>query len=378
MSTVEQVRRLIEHRGEHRVITLYLDLDPEQFPTPPARASQIRSLLDDGRRKIDGLEDLSHEDRFALRQDLKRIDLFLSASAAPFKGARSLALFCSGPDDLFEVIQLTRPVPGRIAIGTSPYVEPMMTAVESRRWLVALVNRRSARLLAGSPDRLRENERVDDDVPGRQHQGGWSQANYERSVEKDVMDHLRSVAEIVNQRWRRERFDRVAVGGPQEVVPRFEELLTDEVRTRLAPQKVEVDLTSATEAQVRADVEKIVLQDDRRSEGEVLNRLQDALGAGGRATAGLADTLAALNERRVQTLLLSPSFDRPGWRCRSCALLLFEADGSCPADGQPLEQVPHLRESVVEAAVFQDAEVLVVRYHEDREPREGIAALLRF
>ncbi|HEY2397794.1 MAG TPA: Vms1/Ankzf1 family peptidyl-tRNA hydrolase [Solirubrobacteraceae bacterium] len=378
MSSVEQVRRLIEHRGEHQVISLYLDLDPERFATPPARASQIRSLVDEGARKLDGLEGLSHQDRVALRDDLKRVDSFLSSPEAPFKGARSLALFCSGPDDLFEVIQLTRPVAGRVAIGASPYVEPMITAVESRVWLVALVNRRSARLLAGSPDRLQEHERVDGDVPGQQHQGGWSQANYERSIEKDAMDHLRTVAEIVNQRWLRERFDRVAVGGPQEVVARFEEFLSDEVRGRLVPQKLEVDLTSATDAQVRAEVEKLVVADDRRTEEEVLDRLQDGLGAGSRAAAGIASTLEALNERRVQTLLLAPSFDRVGWRCQSCALLLFEADGRCPADGQPLERVEHLREAVVEAAVFQDADVVVVRYHDDREPREGIAAVLRF
>jgi peptide subunit release factor 1 (eRF1) len=378
VSSVEQVRRLIEHRGEHQVISLYLDLDPERFATPPARASQIRSLVDEGARKLDGLEGLSHQDRVALRDDLKRVDSFLSSPEAPFKGARSLALFCSGPDDLFEVIQLTRPVAGRVAIGASPYVEPMITAVESRVWLVALVNRRSARLLAGSPDRLQEHERVDGDVPGQQHQGGWSQANYERSIEKDAMDHLRTVAEIVNQRWLRERFDRVAVGGPQEVVARFEEFLSDEVRGRLVPQKLEVDLTSATDAQVRAEVEKLVVADDRRTEEEVLDRLQDGLGAGSRAAAGIASTLEALNERRVQTLLLAPSFDRVGWRCQSCALLLFEADGRCPADGQPLERVEHLREAVVEAAVFQDADVVVVRYHDDREPREGIAAVLRF
>jgi peptide subunit release factor 1 (eRF1) len=359
------------------VISLYLDLDPERFATPPARASQIRSLLDEAARQLDGLE-LSHADRVTLREDVKRIDSFLSSPEAPFKGARSLALFCSSPDDLFEVIQLTRPVPGRVAIGAAPYVEPMMTAVENRRWLVALVNRRSARLLAGSPDRLREHQRVDGDVPGQHDQGGWSQANYERSVEKDAMDHLRTVAEIVNQRWRRERFDRVAVGGPQEVVARFEEFLADVVRSRLAPKKLDVDLASATEAQVRAEVEKLVLADDRRTEEAELDRLHDGLGAGGRARAGVADTLEALNERRVRTLLLSPSFDREGWRCQSCALLLYAADGRCPADGQPLERVEHLREAVVEAAVFQDADVLVIRYHEDRELKDGIAALLRF
>jgi peptide subunit release factor 1 (eRF1) len=360
------------------VISLYLDLDPERFATPPARASQIRSLLDQAAREIDRLDGLAHEERVALREDVKRIDAFLSSQEAPFKGARSLALFCSSADDLFEAVQLTRPVPGRVAIEPVAYVEPMINAVQRRRWLVALVNRRSARLLAGSPDQLRERERVDGNVHGQHDQGGWSQANYERSVEKDAMDHLRNVAETVNRRWRRERFDRIALGGPHEVVVRFEELLADEVRDRLARDKVEVDLASATEAQVRAAVEELVLEDERQAEGELLDRVEAGVGAGGRAVAGLADTINALNERRVETLLLAPAFDREGWRCPGCGLLTIEVDHQCPGDGTPLQHIEHLREAVVEAAVFQDADVLVVRHHEEREPREGIAAVLRF
>src|SRR5579859_5245109 len=74
VSSVERVRRLIEHRGKHRVVSVYLDLDPERFATPPARASQIRSLLDEGAREVDRLDGLPHEDKVGLREDLKRID----------------------------------------------------------------------------------------------------------------------------------------------------------------------------------------------------------------------------------------------------------------------------------------------------------------
>jgi hypothetical protein len=378
VSNVQQFKRLIEFRGKHRVISLYLDLDPETFATAPARASQIRSLVDEAGREVDRMEGLPHDEKVGLRQDIKRIDAFLSSPEAPFKGARSLALFVSGGDGLFETIQLTRAVPGRVAIESVPYVEPMLAAVERRWWMVALVNRRSAWLLAGSPERLRERERVDDDVPGQQHQGGWSQARYERSVDKDMMDHLRSVAETVNRRWRHERFDRVVVGGPQEVVVRFEELLADEVRERLAPEKADVDLSSATEAQVQSEVEKIVLEEDRRSERETLDRFQGALGSGTRAAAGLPDTLQALNERRVQTVLLAPGFDAEGGRCPSDGMLVPNSVGKCSGDGAPLQRVEHMREAVVQAAVFQDADVLVVTHYPDREPLDGIGALLRF
>jgi peptide chain release factor subunit 1 len=376
-SGLEEARRLIQHRGAHRVISLYLDLDPERFATPPARASQVRSLLDDGHRIVDGLDGLGHADKVALRDDLKRIDAFLSSPEAPFKGARSLAAFCSSLDDLFEVVQLARQVPGRIVIEPAPYVEPMIAALENRQWLVALVNRRTARLLSGSPERLRERERRDDRVRGQSEVGGWSQANYERSAEEDALHHLRGVAEDVNRRWRAERFDRIVLGGPQEAVARFEEMLADEVRSRLVPEKVDVDITSATEAQVRSAVEEIVTEDERRGEAEALARLSDAVGAGRRGVVGLQDTLAALNERRVQTLLLSPGFDAPGRRCPSCGMLVAAEVKRCPADGTSTDEVDHVREAVVEAAVTQDAEVMVLRHHDD-QPRHGIAAILRF
>ena len=374
----QEARQLVQHRGDHRVVSLYLDLDPERFATPPARASQIRSLIDRSHREIDADETLPHEERVALREDLKRINAYLTSPDTSFKGARALAVFCSTLDNLFETVKLAKPVEGRVVIDRAPYVEPMLEAAEQRRWLVALVNRRLARLLAGSPDSLSEGERVEDDIHRKHHQGGWSQANYERSIEKDVEDHLRNIAAIVNRRWREERFDRLALGGPQEIVPRFEELLDKEVRANAAPGRVDVDLSSTGDAQVRAEVEKLVEEDDRRAEREALDTLEERLGAGARAAGGPEDTVAALNERRVQTLLLEPGFDRAAERCPNCGLLVLDADGRCPADGSPLDQVEHLGEAVVESALAQDAAVMMIRRYPDLGPLGGIAALLRY
>jgi peptide chain release factor subunit 1 len=265
-----------------------------------------------------------------------------------------------------------------VVIEPAPYIAPMITAVERRRWLVALVDRRSAQVLAGSGDRLDEDARVEDTVHGRHERGGWSQANYERSIEADVDAHLKHIAEIIDRRWREERFDRVAIGGQQETVPRFEKLLADEVRRHLAPGRVDVDLSSATEAQIAGAVEKLVAEEEKRTERETLDRLEDAIGAGGRGAGGPQATLEALNERRVATLLIEPGFDGRGKRCPSCGLLLLEGEDRCPADGSALEEIDHLREAVVEAAVGQDAEVLVVRSYPDLGPHRGIAALLRF
>lgn len=385
-------RRLLEHRTGHPVISLYLDLDPERFATAPARAAQIRSLIDRAARELDGAsEGLSHDDRIGLRRDLERLEDFLTPAGgrSEFQGAHGLAIFCSGREDLFEVVKLARSVPGRVVIGRTAYVEPLVAALEQRRWLVALVNRRLARVLGGPVDGLEESGSFEEYVHGQHEQGGWSQARYERSVEKDADDHLRRVADAVNQRWRGESFHRVALGGPVEIVPRLEGFLSAEVRASLAPGRVEVDLSSAGDEEIRRALAKLVLADEKQLERDALDRLAAGVGSGGRAVGAPADTLEALNERRVQTLLLEPGFDGHGARCRSCGLLLLEdkdssaapdggAFGRCPADGGEMEEIEHLREAAIEAALAQDAEVTVVRHHPDLGPLQGIGAILRF
>ena len=378
MSVVDAARELVELQPRHRVVSVYLDLGPERFATAPARASQIRSLVDEARREVDADEALGHEEKTALREDLQRIDAYLSSREAPFRGARSLAVFSSVRDGLFEALQVPHPVEARVVIDRRPYVAPLLDRAEQRRWCVVLVSRRDARVLVGPADRLEDGSRLTDDVHGQHDQGGWSQANYERSIEKDTDDHLRRVADAVRHRARQDRFDRLVVGGPPEIVPRFERLLGDELRARIVERRFQVDLSSATDDQIRAAVAKLAEEDDKHVERDALDRLAAGIASGGRAVGGVDGTLEALAERRVHTLLLEPAFDRRGYRCPACGLLVAEAPGACPADGAGLEEVEHLREATVEAALEQDAEVMVVRHYPDLGPFQGLGALLRF
>jgi len=186
------------------------------------------------------------------------------------------------------------------------------------------------------------------------------------------------VAEIIDRRWRRGGFDRLVLGGPPEIVPRLEGLLSEEQRTRLVPERLEVDVATTGASELRATLSPLVEADERRTERAALDRMAAGVGSGGRGAGGPHDTVTALNERRVEALLLESGFDGRAGRCPSCGLLLLEGDGRCPADGTELESVEHLREAAVEAALAQDADVMVVRHYPDLGPFRGIGAVLRF
>ena len=66
----DQLRQLAELRLDRPlVLSLYLNLDPSEFATPPARKTAVRSLLDEAERRFRDANGLSHDDRMAAPGD---------------------------------------------------------------------------------------------------------------------------------------------------------------------------------------------------------------------------------------------------------------------------------------------------------------------
>jgi peptide chain release factor subunit 1 len=370
-----ELRRLAEVRLDRPVVlSLYLDLDPAQFATPPARATAVRSLLDEAERKLRERDNLPHQDRVDLQSSLDRAAAVLERDL-PTDGAQAVAVFASKPSDLFEVIALPRPVPSRVAIARSPLVGPLARLERRERWCVALVSRRDARIFRGSPESLREIEQIHDVVFGQHDQGGWSQARYQRGIEKEKDDHLRNTAEALMKHFKRRPFQRLILGGPREVVADFESKLHGYLKERLAG-RIEVDVDTATPDRVLQKARPLLEELEEEREASALDRL----GEGGRAALALDEVLRALNERRVECLLLDERFSARGTNCPECGWVGPEGERTCPVDGRELEQLEDLTEAAIELTLQQSAEILAVRRRrEELEERAGgVAALLRF
>jgi peptide chain release factor subunit 1 len=368
----DQLRSLAELRLDRPVVlSLYLNLDPSQFATPPARKTSVRSLLDDADRRLRDANGLSHDDKMALRASLERASSFLE-NDLPSDGAHGLAVFASEPAGLFEALKLPRSVPNRVSIGHSPLVGPLARLARRERWCLALVNRRDARIFRGSPDGLREVEQIHDDVSGQHDQGGWSQARYQRGIEKEKDDHLKVTCDALLRHFKRQPFERLIVGGPREVAADFEQKLHHYLRERLAG-RIEIDVERSNADQVLEAARPLIEKLEHQRELDALEKL------GERGACGLDDVLPPLNERRVELLILDEQFGGvTGVQCLLCGWLGLEGD-RCPADGSELVELEDLTEAMIELSVQQSADLLAV--HHERGALEdygGAAALLRF
>src|SRR5215207_274250 len=251
--TPTRLRRLAEIAPEHgRVLSVYLNLDPAEFATPPARASAISSLLNDAQRKVDDLDgDLSHDERMALRADVDAIREVLEQPGIADEGTRGVAVFACGPAGLLETLRVGRTLESRVVIDGTPYVQPLTQALAGGLWCVLLANRRIARIFTGTPEQLEETDRIEDSVHSQHKQGGWSQARYQRSVDEDVRDHLAHVAEVVFDLFKREGFEHLLIGAPEETVGDLESALHPYLRERLAGH-LRLDVENSSPDDVRA------------------------------------------------------------------------------------------------------------------------------
>jgi peptide subunit release factor 1 (eRF1) len=358
------------HPDQGRVLSVFLNLDPTQFATAAARSSAITSVITAAAHKVEESDGLSHEERMALRDDVERVRAVLAGSDVAANGTRAVAVYACGPEDLLEVVRLRRPVENRVVLDRTAFVEPLVMQGTDERWMVVLTNRRAARLFFGPGDALEETDRFVDDVHSQHDQGGWSQLNYQRSVEKEVSDHLVHAAELAFDLYKQRGADRVLIGAPEELLGDFKAKLHPYLTERIAG-KIAVDVENASLDDVRAAAGEAIEQHIRRCEREALDRLAEGVGRGGRAAAGIDEVLDALNQARVETLLIAENF-RAGGR------IDFQAGLLLPDRGEQGEPVEDIVEPAIEKAIEQSANAMVVRHHDDLTPLGGIGALLRF
>jgi peptide chain release factor subunit 1 len=360
--------------GKGCAISLYLNLDPRETLTPGDVHTRLNSLLDTAAKSEWTKEEQPHAVRQAVRADLDRIRRYVESELVR-DGAHGLALFSASLDGIWETLALVDSVADEVYVDRRLALAPLAAlAGRSSGALVVVAGREAGRFYALRAGRLEEITDLSSDQPGRHDQGGWSQARFQRHIDELAAGHLRAVAEEIDRRVRRAngRLD-VVIVAPEESRAELADHLTQEVEQALAGWAHAE--AHASPAELEEIVAPVLAERRATRERELVARWREGSG-NGRSTAGWEQTLGALSDARVETLLAHPGGARPIWRCPSCGRAAADA-GECPLDGETMEEVADGLGVAVELALGNGGTIWIVD-GPDLGPADGIAAILRY
>jgi peptide chain release factor subunit 1 len=375
--TSDELRDLAAFEAEKGcAVSLYLDLDPSVSPTAGDAATRLHSLLDEA-AKGDGANrrDLSHDQRQGLKADFTRIQDYYEREFTR-EGARGLAVFIAGLDNVWRPLALTEPVRDDVKVGRTLYLAPLVPLIgRGEGAVVVVVGRERGRFYRLRGGRLEELVDHTEEQPGQHDQGGWSQARYQRHIETLVHDHLKEVAEELDRVVRRLHGPQVVVISSEETRADFDDLLSKDAGAAIV---------GWTHAEAHAQAPELLelatpVLERWRAEQEqaALERWREEAGRDGRAAAGWEQTLEAASDGRVDLLLFQDGADHPAARCPRCGRVALE-DGKCPLDGTSMERSEEGLDLAVHQTLIHGGSVWAVQHRQDLEPVEGIGALLRY
>ena len=372
--TWERLRELAAFRAERGcAISLFLNLDPSEVPTPGDAQTRMNSLLASA-EKADRSE-LTHDQRGGLKSDFDRIARWFD-DEFDREGTRGLAIFAAGLDNFWSTLSLPGAVADRVKVGREFYLAPLVPLVaRADGTIVAVIGREQGQLFRFEAGRLQPVADYFEEQPGQHDQGGWSQARYQRHIEKLVQEHLKGVAEELDRSRKRMHAPKIILVGAEKMRGEFTEELSKEARDAIvgwAPAEAHAGPAELLEA-VRPVLEQAQAKDER----ETIERWREEVGRHGRATAGWAQTLEAASDGRVEVLLFQEGSDRAAFRCPACGRAAIES-GSCPLDGTRLEPHDAGLDLAVHQTLAHGGAVWAIRHHDDLGPVEGIGALLRY
>jgi peptide chain release factor subunit 1 len=372
--TEDAVRSLSGFRGgEVPVTSCYLDVDGRALPSH----LDVQRSFDQLVRRA-GLQGAgAGEAHPSVLKDVERIGRHVQGFARS-NGTSGVALFSSSGSGLWEVFELPVRVRSRLMVNSSPYVRPLEELFDQYEpFGVLLTDRQRARMFVFELGSLVEHtERVDPvERHGDDDRGELVKTRVDHQRDEQAQQHLRQAAQMAFEVYQRVGFGHLLLGAPSDVAGDVERLLHPYLRERLA-DRVKVAV-SASDDDIRRAALEAAEHVERRAQARLVSQLKDAEGASGRAAHGLAPTVAAVNDHRVETLLVSAGFEAEGWRCAACRRLAV-LGRRCPTCGVDMVLVPDLVEEAIEASLLQKARVESLVGNADLDVLGGIGALLRF
>jgi peptide subunit release factor 1 (eRF1) len=366
MLTETNLHELLGYQAKHQVLSIYLNTNPSEGSADVYKLN-LRSMLKD----INMAKDVTAVDNYFKRE-------------FDWSG-RSVAVFSCAPDNFFRAYSLAIPVRNLLVIGDRPHVKPLATLLDYYGgYGVALVDKQGARLFSFHLGELREQEGILGESVRHTKRGGASampgrrggvagQTRYEDEIAER---NMRDVAEFSAHFFGENNIRRILIGGTDENIALLRGLLPKSWQS-LIVGTFPMSMT-ASKDEVLARAMQVGKEAENHKEEQLLKKLVTGTAKGRGGVLNLDDTLGAVHDGRVQSLIVQEGYRAPGYRCQGCGYITAHVLPACQFCGSKFDQIPDAVEMAVQKVMQAGGEVEVVQHPHQVKGFENIGALLRY
>jgi peptide chain release factor subunit 1 len=372
MITIKQIDKLIQISSrKYPIISFYLGI-PSAFLIQKKYKILAKDLVKDG---VSDLSNYNDEQKELIHKDSDRILNFVKYEFD--EKSRGLAIFASSGINLWQVFPIPARLKGRFIIDTDPYTRPLVKFLdENEKYFIALVDKQNARFFSCYTGIIHERQEFSEEIQGRHKKGGWSQARFQRHIENQSLKHLDNVGEILYDIYKREKFDHLILGGSQQAVSDFKNIIHSSLQKNIVG-KIEKGVDESKSKLFDA-VQKVIDNFEKEESEQYLKTLNRRLGKNHLAVSGLQDTVKMLHQARIHTLIVKEDLIIPGYKCSNCETPYTEKVEKCKICGNDIIKVPDIIDEIIEKVWELNGEVKFIKESKQLDNLDGIAALLRW
>lgn len=367
MITQEQLQELLTYSANGRdVISVYLEVANSQEGIDTLKR-QVKSML----------RDLAVEQT----AEAAAIERYLNFSFD--WRANGLALFSGQAGEFFRAYPTAVAFRNRARAASRPYVKPLAHLLDFyAHYGVILVDQGGARFFEYHLGELQSSDGFIGEEVQKLKQGGGSAAagirgesGADRQEAEAIRRNLRQAAEAAVLFFQEKSIRRLFLGGISGTLSEFQDLLPKQLRSCLAGTFA-IDM-NAGEHEVRRLSLQLLQAANAEREKHLVNQLMETAAKGGTAVLGLDDTLQAVSDKRVQTLIISDGYRAAGYVEEEAGYVVANLAKS-PLSLDLLTAVDDVVDVAFAFTLSNGGHVEVIRDNAQLENAGRIGAILRY
>lgn len=366
MLTETNLQELLTYQAKDPVLSLYLNTDLTEGSVDLYKMS-LRSMLKD----IELAADVTAVENY-FNREFDRI-------------GKSTVVFSCAADRFLRTYSFAIPVRNQVYINERPYVKPLASLLDYfGGYGVVLVDKQGARLFSFHLGEIKEQEGIlGESIRHTKHGGSSAKAGMRGGVSGQTQHeeelagrNVRDVAEFASRFFAENNVRRVLIAGTDENIALLRSYLPKSWQS-LIVGTFPMSMTAGKE-EVLEKTMGIGKQAEYGKEESLLKKLVTGAAKEKKGVLGLDQTLSAVHDGRVQSLVIQEGYQAAGYHCLGCGFMTANELPKCQYCGSDFEKIPDAVEMAVHHVLKGGGDVEVLQQEHIIDGFKNIGALLRY